>query len=240
MQETSKESWEGGRKCLAQTAVRLLQGYGYGGALASPGAAVWCARAMTVESWTGHCRAPVAAVLPRAEKSAGRMGSRAPVAADASFAAALLSRKRVESGPPKGLLADRAAPVACPWSAGTICAPVADPPQAARGAPVAGAPCPPSFAPAGRSAGGRDGLQNPCSSGCSSFAAALADRVIRTLLSPQSAGNSVEGMGDWNPEGPIGQIVRTTAESQKIVAARPLYFLQHRVRAKSSARDLPQ
>ncbi len=47
-------------------------------------------------------------------------------------------------------------------------------------------------------------------------------------------------MGDWNPEGPIGQIVRTTAESQKIVAARPLYFLQHRVRAKSSARDLPQ
>ncbi|BDA42572.1 hypothetical protein COCOBI_03-4620 [Coccomyxa sp. Obi] len=48
------------------------------------------------------------------------------------------------------------------------------------------------------------------------------------------------GMGDWNPEGPIGQIVRTTAESQKIVAARPLYFLQHRVRAKSSARDLPQ
>ena len=46
--------------------------------------------------------------------------------------------------------------------------------------------------------------------------------------------------GDWNPEGPIGQIVRTTAESQKIVAARPLYFLQHRVRAKSSARDLPQ
>ncbi|BDA42432.1 hypothetical protein COCOBI_03-3220 [Coccomyxa sp. Obi] len=116
---------------------------------------------------------------------------------------------------------------------------------------------------------GRDGLQNPCSSAHPSLApfsggssdphSPLPPEVDRPRGSrqtacgvglekenaacgwcPCSAGNSVEGMGDWNPEGPIGQIVRTTAESQKIVAARPLYFLQHRVRAKSSARDLPQ
>ena len=34
--------------------------------------------------------------------------------------------------------------------------------------------------------------------------------------------------------------IRTTAESQWIVAARPLYHLQYRVRAKSSARFEPQ
>ncbi|BDA41703.1 hypothetical protein COCOBI_02-5060 [Coccomyxa sp. Obi] len=144
-----------------------------------------------------------------------------------------------------------------------ICAPVADPPQAARGAPVAGAPwCPrfPPTAPAGRSAGGEWVLIFRCRSGGSSDPhSPLPPEVDRPRGSrqtacgvglekenaacgwcPCSAGNSVEGMGDWNPEGPIGQIVRTTAESQKIVAARPLYFLQHRVRAKSSARDLPQ
>jgi len=36
------------------------------------------------------------------------------------------------------------------------------------------------------------------------------------------------------------KIGETAAESQRIVAARPLYRLQYRVSAKSSARDLPQ
>ena len=35
------------------------------------------------------------------------------------------------------------------------------------------------------------------------------------------------------------QIFRTKAESQRIVAARPLCRLQYPVRAKSSAKDLP-
>lgn len=38
----------------------------------------------------------------------------------------------------------------------------------------------------------------------------------------------------------LGQIFRTRAESQRIVAARPLCRLQYPVRAKSSAKDLPQ
>ena len=38
----------------------------------------------------------------------------------------------------------------------------------------------------------------------------------------------------------IGQIFRTVAKPQSIVAARPLNDVQHRVRAKSSARDLPR
>src|SRR3569833_237901 len=37
-----------------------------------------------------------------------------------------------------------------------------------------------------------------------------------------------------------GQIGRTLAESQRIVAARPLCRLQYPVLAKSSAKDLPQ
>ena len=36
------------------------------------------------------------------------------------------------------------------------------------------------------------------------------------------------------------QIFRTRAESQRIVAARPLCRLQYSVRAKSSTKDLPQ
>ena len=40
--------------------------------------------------------------------------------------------------------------------------------------------------------------------------------------------------------GSSGQIFRTTAEPHAIVAARPLNALQHRVRTKSSARDLPR
>ena len=44
------------------------------------------------------------------------------------------------------------------------------------------------------------------------------------------AATAPQGWGDWNHEyGPIGQITQTAAESQKMVAARPPYFLQHRV-----------
>ena len=39
---------------------------------------------------------------------------------------------------------------------------------------------------------------------------------------------------------PIIQILRIRAESQQIVAARPLYCLQYPIRIKSSAKDLPQ
>ena len=39
---------------------------------------------------------------------------------------------------------------------------------------------------------------------------------------------------------PIVQILRIRAESQQIVAARPLYCLQYPIRIKSSAKDLPQ
>ena len=38
----------------------------------------------------------------------------------------------------------------------------------------------------------------------------------------------------------LKQILRTRAESQRIVAARPLYRLQYPVRAKSSTKDLPR
>ncbi len=53
------------------------------------------------------------------------------------------------------------------------------------------------------------------------------------------------GGGGWRRGGLKGcpsssQIIRTTAESQRIVAARPLCRLQYRVRPKSSARDLPR
>jgi hypothetical protein len=40
--------------------------------------------------------------------------------------------------------------------------------------------------------------------------------------------------------GPTGQIFRTTAKPHAIVSTRKLNALQHRVRAKSSARDLPR
>ena len=46
--------------------------------------------------------------------------------------------------------------------------------------------------------------------------------------------------GIGSGEGPIEQIVPTAAESQRIVAARPLCRLQYRVESKSSAWDLPQ
>jgi hypothetical protein len=39
---------------------------------------------------------------------------------------------------------------------------------------------------------------------------------------------------------PIGTNRRIRAESQQIVAARPLYCLQYPIRNKSSAKDLPQ
>ena len=52
---------------------------------------------------------------------------------------------------------------------------------------------------------------------------------------------------EWKPEkggGVLGgypkQIGRTRAESQQIVATRPLYCLQYSVLSKSSAKDLPQ
>ena len=47
------------------------------------------------------------------------------------------------------------------------------------------------------------------------------------------------GWGDWPLERSNRKIGETAAESQRIVAARPLYRLQYRVSAKSSARDLP-
>ena len=45
--------------------------------------------------------------------------------------------------------------------------------------------------------------------------------------------------GGWNGQSPFTNH-RTRAESQRIVAARPLCRLQYPVRAKSSAKDLPQ
>ena len=75
--------------------------------------------------------------------------------------------------------------------------------------------------------------------------ACMAQQSVTSTAPAAHPGPSARQWDWWgglelSEEGPIGQIVRTTAESQKIVAARPLYFLQHRVRAKSSARDLPQ
>ena len=49
-----------------------------------------------------------------------------------------------------------------------------------------------------------------------------------------------DGVGVKRTDGCLSQICRTRAESQRIVAARPLCRLQYPVRAKSSAKDLPQ
>ena len=49
-----------------------------------------------------------------------------------------------------------------------------------------------------------------------------------------------EGEGGVTGTSPIIQILRIRAESQQIVAARPLYCLQYPIRIKSSAKDLPQ
>ena len=57
----------------------------------------------------------------------------------------------------------------------------------------------------------------------------------RPVASPPKEG-FVEGA---NGKGHSVQIFRTRAESQRIVAARPLCRLQYPVRAKSSAKDLP-
>jgi hypothetical protein len=55
---------------------------------------------------------------------------------------------------------------------------------------------------------------------------------------PGSKSGTEEEGGEWiNHSG--AQIFRTRAESQQIVAARPLYCLQYPVRTKSSAKDLP-
>ena len=48
------------------------------------------------------------------------------------------------------------------------------------------------------------------------------------------------GQGGVTGTSPIVQILRIRAESQQIVAARPLYCLQYPIRIKSSAKDLPQ
>ena len=91
---------------------------------------------------------------------------------------------------------------------------------------------------------GADGLETRAEHGTDSAwrehlaAAPLGCSSPATLELPSGIGKNGGGIGSG--DGPIEQIVPTTAESQRIVAARPLCRLQYRVESKSSAWDLPQ
>ncbi len=61
-----------------------------------------------------------------------------------------------------------------------------------------------------------------------------------TFPSSRSLVGGGGGNGTLMEREPFEQILRTRAESQRIVTARSLCRLQYPVRAKSSAKDLPQ
>jgi hypothetical protein len=61
---------------------------------------------------------------------------------------------------------------------------------------------------------------------------------FRQVCKPALERNPTKGGGVLG--GYPKQIERTRAESQQIVATRPLYCLQYSVLSKSSAKDLPQ